>query len=177
MSAGGSQDVGTLAAGADGIDRAIGLGLVVTLVLLGLGLTVPMISVNRLFLFEERMSVLRGLAILANEGEWPLLVVVVVFSLLFPAGKIMLAARLWYGAPMGAAALAKGLRLLDIAGKWSMLDVFVAAIVVSAVKVSVVSAVAIHPGLYLFCGAILLSMVLNQRIAVVARARLEGSET
>lgn len=162
-----------LAARAQGFDRLTGAGLAGALALLVLGLTVPMISVNKLFLFEEQMSVLRGLEILMGEGEWPLFVIVVVFSLLFPIGKIGLAAQIWYGAPGDADRLTKRLGLLDLAGKWSMLDVFVAAIVVSAVKLSVVSAVAIHPGLYLFCGAILLSMVLNQRIAAVARAGMK----
>ncbi len=164
----------TLAATARGIDRLVGAGLVAALVLLGFGLAVPMISVNKLFLFEERMSVLRGLEILAGEGEWVLLVIVVVFSLLFPITKIGLSAWLWYGGETDATGLRKQLGWLDIAGKWSMLDVFVVAIVISAVKVSVVSAVAIHPGLYLFSGAILLSMVLNQRITALARRRLEG---
>ncbi|MHA1565677.1 MAG: paraquat-inducible protein A [Alphaproteobacteria bacterium] len=168
--------VETLAQEAQGIDRLIGAGLAAAVVLLGLGLLVPMISVSKLFLFEERMSVLRGLEILAGEGEWVLLGIVVVFSVLFPVAKIGLSARLWYGGKIDARDLRKQLGWLDFAGKWSMLDVFVVAIVVSAVKVSVVSAVATHPGLYLFCGAIGLSMVLNQRIAALARVRLKGMQ-
>jgi len=151
----------------------MGAGLAAALGLLGLGLTVPMISVNKLFLFEEKMSVMRGLEILIGEGEWPLFAIVVVFSLLFPIAKIGLAAQIWYGDHGDPDRLAKRLGLLDLAGKWSMLDVFVAAIVVSAVKLSVVSAVAIHPGLYLFGGAVLLSMVLSQRIAAGARAGMK----
>ena len=167
-----TQPVETLAAEARGIDRLIGAGLVAALALLALGLVVPMISVNRLFLFEEKMSVLRGLEILVGEGEWLLLAILVVFSVLFPIAKVGLSARLWYGGEIELPQLRRQLGWLDFAGKWSMLDVFVVAIVVSAVKVSVVSSVATHPGLYLFCGAIGLSMVLNQRIAALVRRRL-----
>ena len=41
--------------------------------------------------------------------------------------------------------------------KWSMLDVFVAALVVVAIKVTIVSDVSIHSGIYVFTAAVLLS--------------------
>ncbi len=50
-----------------------------------------------------------------------------------------------------------------------MLDVFVVALTVVAIEVSLVSGVALHPGLYCFAAAVVLSMTIVWRMTRVAR--------
>lgn len=142
--------------------------------LLVLGVSLPSLSVNQLLLFEERLSVLTGLRILWTEGEWGLAGVVVVFSLVLPVVKIGTTGWLWYGATPCSPGFRVAVRLVDLAGKWSMLDVFVVALVVVSVKVSLVTAVAVHPGLYLFASAVVLSMICAQRVRRIAENRCES---
>ena len=161
----------TLAARARGADRAIGGVLAAAGGCLILGISLPALSVDQLLLFDVQMSVLSGLGILWAEGEWGLAAVVVVFSLVLPAAKILTTGWVGYRGVPGTTGFARQVRLVELAGKWSMLDVFVAALVVVAVKVSVVSEVAVHPGLYLFGAAVVLSMIAAQRVgALAARA-------
>ena len=61
---------------------------------------------------------------------------------------------------------------LDFIGRWSMLDVFVAAMLVVVIKLSLISDVEIHAGLYVFIAAVILSMVAVRRIATLAHRRL-----
>ena len=165
---------GTLAGAARGADRVVGGVLAAAAVCLALGVSLPALSVDQLLLFDVRMSILSGLGILLAEGEWALAAVVVVFSLLLPAAKIIATGWLWYRATLGTAGFKRQIRLVELAGKWSMLDVFVAALVVMAVKVSVVSDVAVHPGIYFFAAAVVLSMIAAQRTAALAAKAQEA---
>ena len=50
-----------------------------------------------------------------------------------------------------------------------MLDVFVVALTVVAIKISIITDVAVHFGIYAFTAAILLSLVTVQRMTHLAR--------
>jgi paraquat-inducible protein A len=56
-----------------------------------------------------------------------------------------------------------------------MLDVFVVALIVVIVKISLISDVTIHAGLYIFCAAVVLSMLAVWRITRLAH-RETGSQ-
>ena len=58
-------------------------------------------------------------------------------------------------------------------GKWSMLDVFVVALSIVAINVSLVSDVTVHAGLYVFCGAIVASMLMVLWIEILIRRLAE----
>jgi paraquat-inducible protein A len=88
---------------------------------------------------------------------------------LLPAVKLALALYLWFHAEAGSHQLRRALGLLELAGRWSMLDVFVVALLVVAVRTSLIDDVTVHPGVYVFTAAIVLSLVVVQRMAVLAR--------
>lgn len=58
---------------------------------------------------------------------------------------------------------------LDELGKWSMLDVYMVAVLIVAVKLGPLAQVTVEPDLYVFGGAVLLSMLVGARIAKLAR--------
>ena len=64
-------------------------------------------------------------------------------------------------------------------GKWSMLDVFMAAIVVAILTLGAVASVEPHPGLYVFGGAIVLAMMASHRLeaAIEGDGRRQGRLT
>ena len=66
---------------------------------------------------------------------------------------------------------------VETIGRWSMLDVFVVAILVVVIKLSMVSDVEVHTGLYVFVLAVVVSMVAVRRIATLAHRRLEQDGT
>ena len=91
------------------------------------------------------------------------------FSILLPAVKLALALYLWFHAEAGSASLRRALGLLEAAGRWSMLDVFIIALLVVAIRTSLIDDVTVHPGVYVFTAAIVLSLLVVQRMAVLAR--------
>ncbi len=164
---------GTLAAQATGIDRLAGAGIVLAAALLGAGLSLPIMSIDRFFLFEQRVSIIDALLVLAGDGEWLLALVVGLFSILFPVLKLALAWWLWQVSDLKHPGLGRQLEILATVGKWSMLDVFLAALIIAAIKISFVSDVEVHYGLYLFAASVLLSTVICQRLSLLA-ARHSG---
>ena len=126
-------------------------------------------SVRTLLILYDEVSILRGAERLFEDGEYLLFLVVVVFTVIFPAVKLLLAYLVWTRFHVDDPRLASALGRIETLGKWSMLDVFVVALVVVIITVSLVSDVAVHPGLYVFTAAVLLSMVAVRRIAMLAR--------
>lgn len=49
-------------------------------------------------------------------------------------------------------------------GRWAMLDVFVVAILIVTVKLGAIASVEVHPGLYVFGAAVLLIMIITDRV-------------
>ena len=159
----------SLAASARGADRLLGLFFLAVGVLLVAGWTLPIMTVRKLFFFAERISILEGIGVLWEEGNYFLFAVILVFSVLFPALKTLLALLLWYAADARGPRLHKALTWLETLGRWSMLDVFVVALTIVAIQVSIVSDVATHAGLYVFTAAVVLSMAGLRRLIVLAR--------
>ncbi len=126
-------------------------------------------TIRKLVFFAERISILEGAGKLWQAEHYFLFAVVVVFSVIFPALKMLVALFLWYGADARGAGLARAAFWLEAFGRWSMLDVFVVALTIVAVQVSLVSDVTTHAGLYVFTAAVVLSMAGVRRLVVLAR--------
>ncbi len=91
------------------------------------------------------------------------------FTVAFPALKMLVALTLWYGADTRGPDLAGLLGWLETFGRWSMLDVFVVALTIVAIQISIVSDVTTHAGLYVFTAAVVLSMAGVRRLVILAR--------
>jgi paraquat-inducible protein A len=142
--------------------------LLLALVFLVLGLWLPALSVEAVPWIEDEISVLDGALVLWDEGQYFLFAVIVVFSILFPALKIILGLWAWLWADLGVRTPLRLVRRIEQLGKWSMLDVFVIAIVVAALNISVITEVWVHEGIYLFTAAVVLSMVVMGRLEKIA---------
>ena len=111
---------------------------------LALGLTLPLVRVDRLWLFEDRPSLLDIVQGLGSEGEWLLALAVALFSVVFPIAKLVTAQL---------AAIERSIappRWLSALSKWSMMDVLLVALAIFAAKTSGLAAAASEPGLWFY---------------------------
>ncbi len=159
----------SLAATARGADRLLGLFFAAVSMLLVAGWLLPIMTIHKLWFFAEQISILEGAAELWSAENYVLGAVLIVFSVIFPAFKMLAALILWYGADARGPNLARLLTWLETFGRWSMLDVFVVALTIVAVQVSIISDVTTHAGLYVFTAAVVLSMAGVRRLVVLAR--------
>lgn len=164
---------GSLAAAARGGDVLLGPALLVALGLLAAGWTLPLMTVRKLLLFTSELSLLDGCVVLWNDRQYLFLAILVAFTFAFPTAKIGAALWLFYRATPGER-MAAALRRLDGLGRWSMLDVFVTALAVVAIQISLVADVSARPGIYVFTGAVALSMLAVWRIERLAHLIAAG---
>lgn len=135
------------------------------------GMSTPLFSFTRFYIFNNTVSLFSGVFQLLREGEWFLFILIFCFSVLFPLGKMLLLLALISGHRFTSPSHTALLKLLHTLGRWSMLDVFVVAVMAVTIKLGAVASVQIHYGLYIFTGAILASMALAQMIAYEARKK------
>ncbi len=133
--------------------RLAPVALLAALPLLALGWTLPILTVTSFWVLEARHSVIGGLGILVRDDEWLLVLAIGGFAVLFPSLKILVGLWAWARPHQAAQAL----RLAHGLAKWSMLDVFVIALVVMTAKSSVVADAAVGPGAWCFAGAAIAS--------------------
>ena len=110
-----------------------------------LGITLPLIHVERLLIFKDEPSLVAMIASLWESEDRFLAVIVALFSVVAPAAKLMLlhlaasdAER--PGLPGWFRAIAN----------WSMLDVVLVALVIFAAKTSGLATAVTKPGLWFF---------------------------
>lgn len=122
-----------------------------------LGVLLPIVRLDRFFLFSDAYSVVTMIGALFGEGEFLLGAILLVFSLLLPAAKIMLLSWLLVcGADMPLSGPLAS--LVGLIGKWAMLDVLLVALVIFAVRTSGVGSAVSQPGLYFFVLSVLMTM-------------------
>ncbi len=150
-------------------DRWIGVLLALSFVLLIVGLFLPTMSVQTFIFFYRRLSIAGGLMALWLAHDYGLFAILTLFSVVFPLTKLGFGAALWLLADPGSPRVARILHWIEMLGKWSMLDVFVVALIVAAANISLMSDVAVHAGLYVFTASILLSIYALDRLGRAAR--------
>lgn len=126
---------------------------------LAFGLTLPIVLTEKLAgLTSDEYSVIGGVMDLFRTGSYGLAVLVVSVSVMFPVFKLtalglILVRRNYLDDEHGK------LAWLGFLGKWSMLDVFIVAILLGAANLGILSSVSARAGIYVYGLAILLSMI------------------
>ena len=142
------------------------MGLFVT------GIFLPFTSVTKLWLFENQVSVYRGLIILWTKSELFLFLILFVFTICFPFVKINALLALWLYPGLTADRARTFYKFVSNMGKWSMLDVFVVAILVLTVKSGGVANIQVQGGFFLFFASVMLTQCASLRTGRIA-SRLE----
>jgi paraquat-inducible protein A len=121
------------------------------------GIFLPFTSVTKLWLFQNQISVYHGLIILWRAGELFLFLILFVFTICLPFIKITAMLVLWLYPRLGTPHARKAFRFVSNMGKWSMLDVFVVAILVLTIKSSSVADIKVGDGFFLFFVSVMLT--------------------
>jgi paraquat-inducible protein A len=146
------------------LDALIGYLIPLCTVALAVSWFLPMMTVKKLWLWEDRVSIASGLVELLEKGEVFLFAVILLFSILFPLAKLAGAYILWFHIDWYGPWARRYASLIRALGRWSMLDVFVVALMVVGLNVSIITNVETHVGIYAFTGAVVASMLVVHRI-------------
>ncbi|MFC1774105.1 paraquat-inducible protein A [Pseudomonadota bacterium] len=128
------------------------------------GLLSPIITLTKFVLIENTFSVLSGVIELLEEGKIFLFLLITGFSIVLPVLKLWVLYRLVSKSAAMEKSVRKLLHWMHLYGKWSMLDVFVVAILVVAVKLGAIADVEMRFGLYAFAASVLLTMYITSSI-------------
>jgi paraquat-inducible protein A len=119
----------------------------------------PLIEIEKLG-HSSASSLLSGTVDLFAHGQWGIGVVVFLFSIVLPPLKLVALLVLSLGGGgMQHAHRATTYHLVELFGRWGMLDVLLVALIVSFVKLGELVNFSIGPGLLAFALCVLMSLV------------------
>jgi paraquat-inducible protein A len=134
----------------------------VALIVMPLAMLLPIMRIERLGLSHET-GIVGGVAALADHGQWFLALVVLFFSVLLPAAKllgliVLLLPRLWRG--VGSPVRQRWIyEAVEASGRWGMVDVLLVAVLVAIVKLGDLVTVTAGPGIVAFAVMVAGSMI------------------
>ena len=131
--------------------------------LLIFGLFLPVITLKELVFWTHTFSVITGIENLFLEDHYILGGIILLFSIIFPIFKLGILSMVWFG-KLSEHRRKFYLYWLGVLGKWSMLDVFVVAMMIVITKISGFAKAEAHSGIYFFGGSVILAMILAERI-------------
>lgn len=114
----------------------------------------------------EANTILQGVILLIEMGSIPIALVIFLFSVIVPLGKIMamfyLVLTVRSHSPLTPHQRSVLYRVTEFVGKWSMVDVFVVAILVALVQLA--GLLVVRPGVAAlsFAGVVILTMIATQ---------------
>lgn len=141
--------------------KTIQLLLVITLVLFIAGITLPILTITKLLIVSNEVSILTGLYQLLEEQQYFIFIVIFLFSIVLPVLKIYYLFLLSARKTVENQSYSNYLHLMHRYGRWSMLDVFVIAILIMTVKLGVLASVEIESGMFYFTTAVILLMIIT----------------
>jgi len=122
----------------------------------------PIMETRSLF-GVQRDTILSGVAYLWGSGSWVLAIIVFVASVAVPLLKLLslslILLSVKYGRKSQPLQSARLYRLLELIGRWSMLDVYVVAVLVALVQAQSLATMAPGPGVLAFGAVVVLSML------------------
>ncbi len=129
--------------------------------LLALGLKLPLVSVEKFYFFDNTVSLLSAISQLWQGEEKSLAILLGGFSLVFPVIKLLLLFFIWNFEDSGSNFHQRHIKWLATYSKWSMLDVFVVALLVVTVKLGALAQAQVEYGLYAFAASVILTMFIS----------------
>ena len=141
--------------------------IVLSIVLLIVGLTLPIMTVRKLW-NSNTYSILSGVQNLWDEKYHVLAVIIFFFSIIFPIAKLFALSAVWF-IKLRDEQRKRLIYWMEIFGKWSMLDVFVSAIIIVWVKLGALASAKAENGIYFFAASVLLTMIVSSLQGVLVK--------
>jgi paraquat-inducible protein A len=124
--------------------------------------TLPIMLTSSLFGSQDD-TIISGVIFLWEDGSWYLAVIVFVASILVPLAKIIglfvLLVSVQLGTDWRPDQRARLYRLVESIGRWSMLDIFVVALLVTVVQLTALASVRAGPAALAFGAVVVLTMM------------------
>ncbi|MBF0123521.1 MAG: paraquat-inducible protein A [Candidatus Omnitrophica bacterium] len=127
--------------------------------LLVVGLSLPVMTVRKLW-ESNTYTIITGVQNLWHEKMYVLAVIIFVFSVIFPIAKLISLSAVWF-IRLTDERRGKLIYLMEVFGKWSMLDVFVSAIIIVWLKLGALAVARAESGIYFFGASVLLTMIVS----------------
>ena len=137
-------------------DRLISPILLTAVLFLGLGVFLPVVEVSNLAIFSSRFSIAEAAWELLKDEQYLLGLVIIVFSVVFPLGKILAALVLWQRFIKTGAAPGRWVGWLEFFGRWSCADVLLVAMAIVVAKTSGIADARMDTGMWFFAASIVL---------------------
>jgi len=173
MSADSNRSLGELH---QGERMPIVLMLLLSLALFLAGLFRPFTQVTKLWLFDNDVSVYNGLITLFHERELFLFGILLIFTVVFPFVKIGALLTLWLKPGMKLQQMARVYGFVSNMSKWSMLDVFVVAVLVVLIRSGGVATIKAQDGLLLFCASVVLTQIASEWTGRIAKKTFAAAD-
>lgn len=113
--------------------------------------------------YAEKDTIISGVVLLYKTGSWPLALIVLIASVIIPLAKIAalsyLLLTVHYRKTKGRQERNRLYRLIEMIGRWSMLDVFVVTFVVALVQLQPLMSVEPGAGVVFFAAVVVLTML------------------
>ena len=158
----------TLHRAARGADRLIGPALVACLPLLVAGLALPSLHFQNLWVLNQVYSLWSAAWTFWDKQHYSLFALLFAFTVVLPIAKVLLGAWVFYAADPARLPARRWLHPLSAVAKWSMLDVFLVAVIILALEGSLLTAASLGLGITLFAAAVVLSGWAYGRLARLA---------
>jgi paraquat-inducible protein A len=145
-------------------NRVAAVMAVIALLVLVRGQTMPFISATNLG--ETNIySLLGGIKDLYQLGYWFIASVLLIFSVMFPIAKLtLILAATTSLIPFSPESRQRMHKFAVATGKYSLLDVLVAAVTIVVIRFGALAQVEAQPGTVVFCIAILLSILAGHAV-------------
>jgi paraquat-inducible protein A len=112
---------------------------------------------------SEADTIMSGAIFLYTSGSWPLALIVLIASVMIPLGKLVALAYLLITVQRGSVSSNRDrtrlYRVVEMIGRWSMLDVFVDTFTVALVQLQPLMSVEPGPGVVFFMAVVVLTML------------------
>ena len=125
----------------------------------------PIMETSSLF-GAQSDTILSGVVFLWRSGSWDLALIVFVASVVVPLSKLFALTYLLVSVRRGSTSQplqkAKLYRMVEFVGKWSMLDIYVVALLATVVKFQSLASITAAPGAVAFGAVVILTMLAAQ---------------
>jgi paraquat-inducible protein A len=121
----------------------------------------PVLHVESTLKGAQQNTILGGVVQFWQNGDYLVALIIFIASVMIPILKVLAIAALCWGARSGRVprAMTRLYRVTDYIGRWSMVDVFVVAILVGVVQLGGVMTINAGEGALAFAGVVVLTML------------------
>ncbi|MDT8309849.1 MAG: paraquat-inducible protein A [Methylophaga sp.] len=113
--------------------------------------------------YTQPKTIIGGIIDMINAGSWPIALIIFVASIMVPVGKILalgwLCLRVGKSIEIGHRSRVRLYRVTEFIGRWSMVDVFVVAILVALIRAGSLLSITPGPAALAFAAVVILTML------------------